>query len=778
VSTLFIADPGLRSVSGHHPAAVTTLSKLRGFSRLVFFGHAQPDAGLADWLASQGAQFKPHFQKYLYEAYRKPWSLAEAQPYVRELAQDYASLFSEAKGDGPLHVLHHTLDWPHLSALALALGRAGPGAPTVTHHVFLMFNPGIDSGGQMWDTKRQLSYKTTLAALARFPNVRFYTCGLELLEIYSNHFGLAGRIGPHPVFHFDVSVWRHAARNELALASNAPILLYVGDAKEAKGFLQLPALVSALLEHSRHHLCVQVGVDDRLRSAAIETALQELRKISSNSSRFELIERYVSESELCQLFLKSRCLVFNYSAKHYAHQTSGLLWQAAAAEIPVAVVGESWVSREAKRVCNPAAFFGDLKSLVLWLCQGMQQSAFEKPRSGLEGYRSVLLSPLTPEFFEQKRFVESSFNAKGRVLFIDAKLPDPQSSAGGHSAMQEMALFQSLGFQVRLFSLGKSAADPLLCAQLNLAGIEVHIAGADLEASLGQVLADCDLVFITRFNVAERVISQVRARLPKAKLLLNLADFHGLRLGREAQVLGGAQATEHARQVLGRELAVMSKVDLVLSYSSDEIALIKKQTGFAGEIDQLPWVQTQPDSFSHIPFESRQDIVFLGGFLHSPNTDAVLWFAKHVMPLVRDSLPEVSLRIYGSNMPQTVRDLQGPNIVVHGFAEYLSQVFDSARLFIAPLRFGAGIKGKVVSAMTHGVPTLCSPVAAEGIGAAESGLVICESAQDWAKEISSIYTEKARWQSLSEQVLAFARQHYSFQAGQAQLKSVLAKIGV
>lgn len=480
MTTLVVADPGLRSISGHHPAAASRIARCPGFSEILFYGHENPDAGLAQWLAEQGAHLKPHFSVYLYEAYRKPWTLAEAQPYSRALAQDYARLFNDLSAAGDVDILHHTLDWPHLSGLGLAVSRQ-PSA-RLNHHVFLMFNPGVGPDGHVWDQKRQLSYKLGLTALAACKNLQLYTSSVELLEVYGRHFGLASRIRLHPVFHFSSQDARPPSK-AFVLPEGSQVLLYVGDAKEAKGFVQLPALVQALLQHSRHRLVVQVGLDDRLRSAGVATALAQLHAQAQQSSRLQIIDRYLPEEALQKLLVESDCLVMNYSPVQYAHQTSGLLWQAAAAKLPVVVVGDSWVAREARRVCEQAKVFADLRGAASWLCAAPSQQATvaNAAQPGFESYRTALFRPLEQIFTNQGLTAgyeslllpvdagaglgvnrSEGGSAGPVVLFIDARLPDPAASAGGYAAIQEMALFRVLGYQVRFLAVSPSGADAFL----------------------------------------------------------------------------------------------------------------------------------------------------------------------------------------------------------------------------------------------------------------------------------------------------------------------------
>jgi hypothetical protein len=486
------------------------------------------------------------------------------------------------------------------------------------------------------------------------------------------------------------------------------------------------------------------------------------------------------------LFVDSQYLVLNYAPSHYAHQTSGIVWQAAAAKLPVVVIGDSWVSREARRVCESAHIFPDLKSAAAWLCgaPAKRASHANAAEAGFESYRSAVLRPLNewlaagagPAGFESLWARQGDPLLRGAVLFIDAKLQDPASSAGGYAAVQEMAMFRALGYSLRMLALSRNNADRLQEAALSGAGVEVAFGDQDLPNALASALTGCELVFVTRFNVAEQVVSQIRQVATDLPIWLNLADFHGLRLSREARFDQDPQAMQRAKIILNRELAMMQQANVVLSYSTDEMALIQNEAKFTGPVAQLAWVVSEPsrlDKDSAPAWGQRSGLAFLGGFLHAPNVDGVTWFIQVVMPLLRARLPGLALHVYGSHMPASLRALGSDDVVMHGYVNSPTDAFDACRVFVAPLRFGAGIKGKVISALAHGVPTVCSSIAAEGIPMDETGLVVCSDPKDWAAQIVALYEDEKRWKTLSELGLSAAKNRYSFESGLQTMQNLV-----
>lgn len=352
-----------------------------------------------------------------------------------------------------------------------------------------------------------------------------------------------------------------------------------------------------------------------------------------------------------------------------------------------------------------------------------------------------------------------------RALVIDYATPQPDKDAGSYAAVQEMKLLQALGFKLS-FIPENLAHFGAYTQALQKQGVEcLH---APFNTSIEQVLRErgreFDLVYITRYAVAERYIDLVRQIAPRAKILFNNADLHFLRELRAALVKGdkdlsGPLATRD------RELDVMRKVDAILSYNETEHAVITSHLLRADNIFKCPWVlETQ----SHIiPFEKRNGIAFLGGYRHPPNLEAVKWFIENVMPRLRaQSKERITLHVYGSHLPEKLKKLAADDIEMYGFVESLDEVFETCRVFVAPLQSGAGIKGKVLDAISYGVPTVLSPIAAEGINVSDgSSVMLARTPAQWSEAILALYDDPKQWYEFSANALTLARNDYSFESG-------------
>ena len=369
-------------------------------------------------------------------------------------------------------------------------------------------------------------------------------------------------------------------------------------------------------------------------------------------------------------------------------------------------------------------------------------------------------------------------NIRFRALVIDFTTPQPDRDAGSYAALQEIRLLQSLGCKVTFVpdNLAYLAAPT---EDLQRMGVECVYAPfilsiRDLLETRG---SEFDLVYVSRYSIAERHIEAIRRFAPQAKVLFNNADLHFLRELRSAIASKHQEGVSRALKTRDDELGLMRKVDLVLSYNEAEHAVIVSHNLDSTRIARCPWVVKVPESSPG--FDERADIAFLGGFSHSPNPEAMEYFVREVMPLLRERLPNVSLRIYGSDISDGIYDLAADDVVIKGWVPDVAQVYSSCRVFIAPLRSGAGIKGKVVGALAFGVPCVLSPVAAEGTGIRDGQeALIAETAAEWVESIAGLYEDRSKWLKIHEAARTYAASEFSFLKGQQLMKKALETVDI
>lgn len=176
-----------------------------------------------------------------------------------------------------------------------------------------------------------------------------------------------------------------------------------------------------------------------------------------------------------------------------------------------------------------------------------------------------------------------------------------------------------------------------------------------------------------------------------------------------------------------------------------------------------------------VDFALRSDLLFVGGFRHHPNVDAITWFAREVYPLVRQRLPEVKLHCVGEKPPKAVSELSDlPGVEIHGHVPELEPLLDGARVAIAPIRFGAGVKGKVNLSMAFGQPVVATSVAVEGMHLTDGeNVLVADSPTAFADAVFRLYDDEALWTRLSDNGLANIRQHFSLEKGRAIVDRVI-----
>jgi glycosyltransferase involved in cell wall biosynthesis len=174
------------------------------------------------------------------------------------------------------------------------------------------------------------------------------------------------------------------------------------------------------------------------------------------------------------------------------------------------------------------------------------------------------------------------------------------------------------------------------------------------------------------------------------------------------------------------------------------------------------------------PFEDRKDLMFLGGFNHPPNVDAVTYLVNDILPAIQRRLPDVKLYIVGSEPPEQIRRLANEHVIVTGFVADLEPYLSRVKISVAPLRYGAGVKGKINMSLSYGVPVVATQLAVEGMHL-ESGkdVLAADDAVAFADAVVKVYEDGALWNTLSRNGLAHTERHFSFAAARAAVAAML-----
>lgn len=251
-----------------------------------------------------------------------------------------------------------------------------------------------------------------------------------------------------------------------------------------------------------------------------------------------------------------------------------------------------------------------------------------------------------------------------------------------------------------------------------------------------------------------------------------MVDCHALRFRREAAIMNDPAALRRAERYEKLETAAARSSDMTIAVSTndrEEVLRVAPGTSVA-LISNCFEIPRQPDP---VP-KDRRDLLFVGGFLHTPNIDAVEWFVREVFPIIRRNNPDLIFHIAGSNPPQAILDLSSvAGIVVHGWVADLSELFQRSRVFVAPLRYGAGVKGKIGQALSFGLPIVTTSIGAEGLDLI-SGLhcEVADTPQEIATAVDRLLTDDDHWITLSEHGREHIVRNFSTEVLQEKIVSI------
>ncbi len=365
----------------------------------------------------------------------------------------------------------------------------------------------------------------------------------------------------------------------------------------------------------------------------------------------------------------------------------------------------------------------------------------------------------------------SQHRHKGRILFIDARTPEPDKDSGSLRLTNLLQCFREMGFGVTFFADNRAFAGEYT-RELQKSGIEV-LYNSWLK-SLHQFFrargADFDYVFISRHYIAVNYLSLLKRHCPQAHFIFDTVDLHYLREQRLAELENSMPLRRTAKQTRRSEMSVIKAADATLVVSTAEKAVLAEDA--PGEkVHVLSNIHAVPGRDK--AFADRKDIFFVGGFQHPPNIDAACWFVKEIWPLIREQLPELRFHLIGSSAPERVKALDGDGVEFHGFVESLDPFLSGCRLAVAPLRYGAGVKGKVNMSMAHGQPVVATPPAVEGMFT-EHGkeVLVANDAGSFAREVVRLYQDEDLWNRLSDASVRNVEEHFSMAAARASLAAL------
>ena len=341
---------------------------------------------------------------------------------------------------------------------------------------------------------------------------------------------------------------------------------------------------------------------------------------------------------------------------------------------------------------------------------------------------------------------------KKQLLVIGFVWPEPKSSAAGSRMLQIIDLFLKADYKVT-FATACAKSDNAF--DLKSIGVETTSIALN-DSSFDTIVSELNpnVVLFDRFMIEEQFGWRISEQCPNALKVLDTEDLHSLRKGRHQAYKDGVTFNDDYlyNDFAKREIASVLRCDVTLMISEFEIELLTNKFNVkASQLFYLPFLveELSDSNSSNLPsFEERQHIVTIGNFMHEPNWQAVLKLKNEIWPKLRQKLPHTELHIYGSYVPQKATQLHNPQerFFIKGFANSVDEVMQNARLCIAYLPFGAGLKGKVLDGMKNGTPCAMNAIASEGMfGKLMPNGIIEDDIDVFVDCVSNLYQDKNVW---------------------------------
>ncbi len=346
-----------------------------------------------------------------------------------------------------------------------------------------------------------------------------------------------------------------------------------------------------------------------------------------------------------------------------------------------------------------------------------------------------------------------------KILAVSYDVPHPDQSSGElrfHTLLSLLARDHEVEFFAKDRQGIVSAEDS---ADLERLGIQIK--REPFESLL--VKSRYDIVFFEFYFVAQGLIDAVRAWQPGAWIIVDSVDVHFHRLRSKARLTGSITDRDEAEKVRDSELDVYGSADLVLTVTDDDTAVLRAE-GLSTDISVIPNIHVM-SALSERLMTDRLELIFIGSYKWSPNVDAMIHFCTEILPLLRECIPNLRLRIVGSSPSEEIQALASEDVDVVGYVPETTTYLLSSDISIAPLRYGGGMKGKIGEAMAHGLPVVTTTVGAEGFGfRVGSDVLVADSPRDFCKAVVALWSNKELYSLLRTNGWNYINTRYSVDA--------------
>ena len=392
-----------------------------------------------------------------------------------------------------------------------------------------------------------------------------------------------------------------------------------------------------------------------------------------------------------------------------------------------------------------------------------------------EKWEVVLKNSHLPNGVNVFKARDKSMN-KRTILVIDHYVPTPDKDAGSVTTFKYIELFISMGLSVKFWGDNFINSEPYTAA-LQKMGVEV-LFGKKFRHKWKEWVVDnranIDYVYLNRPNISIKYIEFFKKNT-KSKILYYGHDLHFLREQRRFEIEKDQQILHRVTTSLIMEKFIFSQADVVLTPNIDEQQIIKKIESSANAEVILPFFYNNR-SVQVNNFKERKHILFVGGFSHSPNIDAVEWFVKEVFPEIKRKIQDVQFIVVGSNPTDNIKKLATDQIKILGYQtdEELKAIYNNIKIVVVPLRYGAGVKGKTIESMHKGIPLISTSIGVEGIPPVDSFIPVYDDAVSFADNVISLYSNEEKYYQQSEAQANYINNNFTEDVAKKIMSKILA----
>lgn len=419
---------------------------------------------------------------------------------------------------------------------------------------------------------------------------------------------------------------------------------------------------------------------------------------------------------------------------------------------------------------NIRKFFAQYQVLDATVLEGKVKRKASLPVPDRQPSEGVTLN--AGEFLQSAERINYA-GGKKYILVVDRFVPTYDKDSGSFRMYSFLGVLNDMGYKVVFLPDDLNRIEPYT-SELQKMGIQVLIGHIDIEKYLEEMGHIFSFVILSRPEQTLKYLPLVRAYAINSCVIYDTVDLHWVRFERASSITGKEEFLKEAKRYKSMELFNALSSDVTFTITEDERRIL------LGENAELK-VEVVPNIHDVIPlskpYKAKKDIMFIGGFLHQPNEDAVFYFVKEIFPLIKKRIKGIRFFVVGSDPSEALKNLNSEEIVVTGYVREVAPYFENCRVFVSPLRYGAGMKGKIGQSMAYGLPVVTTTIGAEGIGLTNGdNALIADDPKDFAEATVRLYSDEKLWGKLSKRSMEHIETNYSKRAFGGRIERIFSEL--